>query len=216
MLAFVYYLLTFAYLHEANQVRFAMASIFIIISLLSAKNKGSLIHLSMAVVGGGFHYSAFIANLIFLFVLRPLVLICFLLFFWFNLDFFIAQLWAIKPLRIFLTFAPESPVSFINPLFICQFFTGVILLFYWRELNIIQKRGAVLLIFGFIFYVIFWQNPIVAHRIRELSQIGIVGLIFVQSRWSSVPRVTTRLTAFIFMLYSIYDLGTKITFNLIF
>jgi len=39
MFAFMWYLLTFAYLHEANQIRFAMASIFIIISLLHTKKK---------------------------------------------------------------------------------------------------------------------------------------------------------------------------------
>lgn len=210
MLAYAWYLFTFAYLLEANQFRFAIASIFIIISLLSIKNKDSLTHLSMAAVGAGFHYSA-VVSLIFLFKLRPLVLIFFLLLFWFFIDFFIVQFWTIKPLQIWLIFSSKTQVSLTNPLFICQFFTGVLLLFYWRELNIIQKRGAILIIFGSIVYIIFWQNSIIAHRLRELSQLGIIGLVFVHSRWSSVPRVTTRLAASVFMFYSIYDIGRQVT-----
>lgn len=171
----------------------------------------------MAVVGGGFHYSAALATfIIFFFALRPLLLIYLLLFFWFNIDFLIAKLGTIEQLRLWLSFVPENQTKLSNPLFISQFFAGVILLFYWRELNITQKRGAVLLIFGSLVYVIFWKYPIIAHRIRELSRIGIISLIFVQSRWSSVPRVTTWLLALIFVSYSIYDIGREVIFNFMF
>jgi hypothetical protein len=209
MLAYVWYLITFAYLLEANQFRFAIASIFIIISLLSVKKKDSLTHLSMAVIGAGFHYSA-VLSLIFFFALRPLTLIFFSLFLCFFMDFFFTQLWTIKPLQIWLSFTPNDQVSLTNPLFICQFFIGLLLLFYWRELSKTQKRGAILLIFGAIIYIVFSQNAIVAHRVRELSQLGIIGLVFVKSRWSSIPRQMTQLTAFIFSLYSIYDITRKL------
>jgi hypothetical protein len=208
MLAYVWYLVTFAYLLEANQFRFAIASIFIIISLLSIKNKDRLTHLSMAIIGAGFHYSALV-SLVFL-VLRPFVLLYFFLFFWFFMDFFLAQLWLIKPLQIWLSFTPNNHVSLTNPLFICQFFIASLLLFYWRELSKTQKRGAILLILGAIVYLVFWQYPIVAHRLRELSQLGIIALVFVQSRWSNIPRFMTQLTAFIFSLYSIYDIIRKL------
>lgn len=209
MFAYLWYLVTFAYLLEGNQFRFAIASIFIIISLLSTKNNPILTYLSTAFIGAGFHYSA-IVSLIFFFALRPLVFVTLLIFFGFFLNFFIAELWSIKILRIWLHFTPDQPVSLTNPLFICQFFIVLLLLFYWHELGRIQKRGVILLIFGTIMYIIFWQNPIVAHRLRELSQLGIIGLVFVQSRWSSVPRLITQLIAFIFPLYSIYDICKKL------
>ena len=208
MFAYVWYLITFAYLLEANQFRFAIASIFIIISLLSIKKKDRLTHLSMAVVGAGFHYSA-VVSLIF-FTLRPFVLIFFSLFFWFFMDFFVAQLSTIKPAQIWFSSYTNNSVSLTNPLFICQFCIGLLLLFYWRDLSKTQKKGAILLIFGVIMYIIFWQNPVVAHRLRELSQLGIIGLVFVKSRWSSIPRQLSQMIAFIFSLYSIYDIIRKL------
>jgi hypothetical protein len=193
------------YLHDANQFRTAIASIFIILNMLSLNEIYKSRNLVMLALGISFHYVA-IVSLIFLISRKLLFLLILFLNIWIFKQYFIDFIVSLPKLNFWFANRMDYDASLKNPLFILQLFSGILLLFYWRELNAFQKKGASLLIFGAAIYLIFLDDPVVAHRVREISQLGIIGLVFVQSRWSVIPRTTFRLVALFFFLYSIYYL----------
>jgi hypothetical protein len=200
--AFIWYLPTLGYLHDASQFRTAIASIFIILNMLSLNEIHKSRNLVMLAIGIGFHYVGTVSfifhisrKLIFLFVLIASV--------WIFKHYYIDLIINFTLLKFWFVNTSHYTSSLKNPLFILQLFSVILLLFYWRELNAVQKKSATLLIFGAAIYLIFLDNPVVSHRIREISQLGIIGVVFVQSRWSVIPRTTLRLVALFFFLYSI-------------
>ena len=83
--------------------------------------------------------------------------------------------------RLFLSNYPGSR-NLTNSFFIMQVCISAGCALQWRVLNEAEKKGAYLLMMGVMFYMSFDDNPLMAHRIRELSVLGIFPLMFLSQR----------------------------------
>jgi hypothetical protein len=72
----------------------------------------------------------------------------------------------------------EAGVNVFSSIAIMQLNISIFCFYKWTRLNEQQKKGAFLIILGLIIYYLMANNPGVAHRIRELSLLGIFPLIF--------------------------------------
>ena len=206
IIAFGWYLVTIAYLHDANQLRLAIATIFMFAIMLSPDTKYNSRNLVFSLIAMSFHYTGIIC-FVFYFSRRPIFLITPLIFFLIFKEFFISQLLIFDTLRFWLANPAKYNATITNPLFICQSFLLIILFLYWHKLTVVQKKSGILLIFGVCIYIIFLDNPIIAHRVREISQLGIVGLTFVKSRLSLFPRMSFQLIALLYFVYTIHHIN---------
>ena len=180
LFAFFIYVSIFLYLHDATQIRAAVAACFILYALIASK--GGKSYLILAATASLFHYSGIII-LLFYFIRAPLPLIglasiVLLSVVW---DSFISSA---GNLGLALSYAvnPEGKVNMTNSLFIVQACISIACALQWKGLNVAQKKGAYLLMVGTVSYVAFVDNALVAHRVRELSVLGILPLLFLRER----------------------------------
>lgn len=195
LIAYVLYVIAFIHILDANQLRAALAACFIIYAIL-APPKSKYTYLLLASVAVFFHYSGVIILSLY-FVRRPFLIIS---------SIFIASLLfdAIVTSSPLLSFATvwlsggAGKVSFINSFWIMQVLIAILCAFNWKKLSEGQKRGAVFNMVGVIFYIAFQSSPVIAHRIRELSQLGIFAILFLGSqRWTAVKFGTSLCFAYI-------------------
>jgi hypothetical protein len=194
LIAYFLYVITFAHILDGNQIRVALSACIIFYALFtSPTSKYTYIWLSLAAVL--FHYSGII--ILFLYFVRlPLLPIAGIFFGSIVLEeivmssnyFEFAWIWV----------ASEGKVNFTNSFFIMQVFIFIVCAFNWKSLSEGQRRGALFNMIGVVTYISFADNPIVAHRIRELSQLGIIAILFFGAfRLTIVKLVTATCFAYI-------------------
>jgi hypothetical protein len=184
LLAYVLYVLAFVHLLDANQLRAALASCVIIYALfVSPKSKYTYFFLtSIAVL---FHYSGVIILALY-FVRYPILILISMLVAGFVFDTIVSS----SPYFSFamIWYSPSNQfgkVNLSNSFWIMQVLISILCAFNWNTLSEGQKRGALFNMVGVVAYVAFINNPIVAHRVRELTQLGIFAILFLGS-----PRLT--------------------------
>ncbi len=187
-IAFIFYVLAFVPVLDANTLRAALAVCFIFYAIfLEPKSKYS--YLFLTIVACLFHYSGVII-LLFYFVRHPILPLVGIVCLGFILDSIISSSAYLTFAMIWLSSA-EGAVSLTNPFFIMQVCISIVCAFNWRKLSEGQKRGALLNMLGVVAYIAFINNPIVAHRLRELSQIGIFAILFLGVRRLTVVKFVT-------------------------
>ena len=182
LIAYVLYVLAFVHLLDANQLRAALASCVIIYALfVSPKSKYTYLFLtSIAVL---FHYSGVVILALY-FVRYPILILILTYVAGFVFDSIISSSPYFSFATIWLSSVGGS-VNLTNSFWIMQVLISILCAFNWNTLSEGQKRGALFNMVGVVAYVAFINNPIVAHRIRELSQLGIFAILFLGS-----PRLT--------------------------
>lgn len=178
LIAFFAYSLTFIHVLESNQVRAAL-SVCVIFYALFVPTQKIYTYFLLAIVASLFHYSGIIILALY-FVRWPLVGLSGIVLLGFISDFIIlssnlsfAKIWLSNPV---------SQVNLTNSLFIMQVCISIVCLLYWNTLSKGQKKGAYLNMIGVCVYMSFLDNALVAHRVRELSQIGIFSILFLGPR----------------------------------
>ena len=63
---------------------------------------------------------------------------------------------------------------------------------------------------GVVTYLSFLDNPIVAHRIRELSQIGILAILFLGTRNMTVVKFVTSICFGYILAYNVFLLSSEL------
>ena len=174
-LAYILYVLTFAHILDANQLRASLALCFLLYALLS-EPKSKYTYLWLASFAVFFHYSG-IFILVLYFTRAPILLGFLIVIFSIGFEWLVLSSPFFSFAHIWLSTAPGL-VSFINSFWIMQLFILIICVLSWSKLSEGQKRGAVLNMAGVVVYVAFYTNPIMAHRVRELSQLGIFAILF--------------------------------------
>ncbi len=186
-IAFIFYVLAFVPVLDANTLRAALAVCFIFYAIfLEPKSKYS--YLFLTIVACLFHYSGVII-LLFYFVRHPILPLVGVVCLGFIFDIIVSS-------SEYLTFAmiwsnAEGDVRLTNPFFIMQVCISIVCAFNWRKLSEGQKRGALLNMVGVVAYLSFLDNAVVAHRLRELSQIGIFAILFLGVRRLTVVKFVT-------------------------
>ncbi len=180
-IAWFVYLTIFAPAFESNQLRTAIISTFILYALFY-KEKIKKFFLFPTFFGVFFHYGA--AIILFLNFERNLFIALlgsiFIIVLSFNMDpllaFFDSDL---IPLKQFISTSNNYlKANIFSSLHIVQFSIFLLGLMNWKNLSLNQRRGVIFLMIGSVLYISLSYNPSIAHRIRELSLLGIMPLLF--------------------------------------
>lgn len=190
ILAWLFYLAVFIPAFESNQLRTAIATIFLLYVLLKReKNKGFF--LLQTFFSMLFHYGG--AIILFFNIERRLKLLLvgliLAVIISFNLDFILKFLDSMNPalrLRLFMSTHNEyQTANIFSSVHITQFFIVILGLISWKTLSQNQKKGLFLIFIGSFIYILLYYNPAIAHRIREISLLGVIPLLFADKiRWS--------------------------------
>jgi len=179
LFAWFIYIAIFLHLLDTNQIRESLAVCIILYALIS-ENHGKSSYLILAVIASFFHFTGLIIVLLY-FVRAPLIGIAFIALLGLGFDSIITFTDKLDFLHMYLS-SPSSQVNLTNSNFIMQLCISIICAFKWESLTTVQKKGAYLIIIGSIFYIVFYNNGIMAHRLRELSLLGIFPLLFLGER----------------------------------
>jgi len=178
--AFCLYLVSFVYILDANAIRIALA-ISVVFYALYVKPQSIYTYLFLTLIAVMFHYSGIIILLLYFIRVPVLGLMLFILF-GLLFDFLILNLDLFSFAKIWLTHPNVGQVNITSSLFLMQLCISIICAYYWHKLSEGQKKGAYLNMFGVVAYLVFIENATVAHRLRELSQIGILSVLFLGER----------------------------------
>lgn len=163
----------------------------------------------LAVIAALFHYSGLIILFLY-FVRAPLIGLALIALLSAAFDFIITS----TGLASGYLSTGYGNVNLLSSVSTMQLFLSITCALKWKSLTAAQKKGAYLIMIGTVFYFSFYNNPQLAHRLRELSLLGIFPLLFLGERkvtysfivmWSCVGYIVTyTLWAVIDELLSIY------------
>jgi len=201
LIAFGIYVLAFAHILDANQIRAALACCFIFYAIF-APPKSKYTYLFLASFALLFHYSGVIILSLY-FINIPALALVGIIFLGFAFDAIVSSSELLSFAMIWLSDGRGS-VSLINSFFIMQILISIICTVFWGTLSEGQKRGAFLNMVGVAIYIAFLDNPIVAHRMRELSQLGIFAILFLGSRRLSAVKFGTAICFSYIVIYNLF------------
>jgi hypothetical protein len=183
---------------NSSQLRSSLATTIIIYILLSKTS--NLGYVFTAIFACMFHYIGVIILLIRLYkhLFFALIFIALTSFFfeeiltllsnqYFKIDYYTSS----NPLNVHVNYLSTTAAAHLLLSLYC--------LIGWKGFNDMQKKGAFLILFGILLYFIFGYKPEIAHRIREISILGIFPLIFL----IKVKFTYAKLLAFIGLFYMI-------------
>lgn len=188
LIAYFLYVITFAHILDANQIRAALSACIMFYALFeSPASKYTYIWLSLAAVL--FHYSGVI--ILFLYFVRwPIIPVVGVFLGSLAFDKIIMSSNYFEFARIWLS-SPDGKVNLTNSFFIMQVFISITCAVNWKSLSEGQRRGALLNMVGVVIYISFLNNAIVAHRLRELTQLGIFPILFLGARRLTLVKLVT-------------------------
>lgn len=205
LLVFFIYFVVFAHILDGNQIRASLSATIVIYSLCVTP-RNSYSYFLLALLAVLFHYSG-IVILILYFIRAPLLGIILLIAFGFVFNGLITSFDYFAFARIWLA-DPNGNVNLTNSLFLMQTVLAMFCVVFWNNLSDHEKKGAYLNVFGVVAYIVFIDNAIVAHRIRELSQLGILAVIFLgDNRLTYVRFVASLCLTYIFLYNVLYVTG---------
>jgi len=76
----------------------------------------------------------------------------------------------------------------------------------WNKLTITQKRGLLFSSIGVVVYLIFNDTPMIAHRVRELSMLGIFPLLFYEKQKLTYVNLIWIMCVIYFITYSLFKI----------
>ena len=206
--AFLIYLVTFAHIVDANQIRSALA-LCVVFYALFAEPRSKYGYLLLAIFAMLFHYSGIII-LCFYFVNRPVVITLLIIIGGLAFEYLLSVI-PILEFALIWRASENGGVNLTNSLFLMQSIITIACLVDWNKLTEGQKRGALLCLFGVVTYLMFLNNPIVAHRFRELSQIGIFAILFLGGRGFSEVKIITSLCLVYIVSYNLSLILTELS-----
>lgn len=184
LLAWLIYAAIFLHVLDANQIRAALATCFILYAFLASKGGSS--YLILAAMASFFHWSGLIILLLYT-VCAPLVGLASIVLVAFSWNYIVYTGADVFGTGLTYLSGADTNVHMTSSVFIAQLCISAVCAFKWNSLTAMQKKGAYLLMAGVVFYVSFYDNAVMAHRLRELSMLGVFPLLFLGERKMTYP-----------------------------
>jgi hypothetical protein len=208
LLAWISYVIIFLPHLESSQLRTAVAVTFLIYVISTHKPKKyyffeTIAAASFHILGVIIIFNRFIKNIIFgfLFVLIGLLFFKIL----------ITLLTSYIPFLLnYIQDDAEVQASFINSNVIVQAIIVCCSIFHWKFLSYSQKKGAFLLLIGLLIYIVLFEYPGISQRIREISLLGTLPLIFSSRLKIKFPVLVIYLMFFVLFVYNSYFLFSRL------
>lgn len=174
--ALLLYTALFLHAHDANQVRAAIAACFVVYALITPHSRTG--YLILAAVASLFHYSGVVIAVLY-FVRRPLLGLAGIVLLSFLWTYLVTSVAVLSFALLFVSEHGEGAAHLTNPVFIMQAVIAVVSVARWKTLSEAPKRGAYFLLCGVVSYVAFALSgdAFLAHRLRELSMLGLFPLL---------------------------------------
>ena len=176
--AWFFYAILFMPVLDASQLRTAIASTIIIYLLLTPSTTNGYVF--KTVFASMFHYVALI-SILFQSYRKPILTVIMTLFIALSLDYGLGFISGdIFKFTAYLSssYSMTQSVNYFNLISISQLFLCLYCIINWKHLNDVQKKGGLLIIIGMLLYFTLGKSPGIAHRIREVSLLGIFPLLF--------------------------------------
>lgn len=169
------YIVLFLEIHDGNQIRAAMAACLVLYAVVvPPEDRPS--YLVLAGIATLFHYSGLL--ILVLYGLRsPMIGLSSIVVVSFVWDRIVASSPALGFALLYLS-QGVGQVNLTSSLFVVQVAISIACALQWKKFSDTQKRGAYLVMSGAVFYVAFIRNPVLAHRLRELSILGVLPVLF--------------------------------------
>lgn len=174
-LALCLYVALFLHTYDASRIRIALAACFILYALLASTGRTS--YLVLAGVASVFHYSGLIIGVLY-FVRAPFIGLASIVVLSFAWNYLLTSSDTLTVALRFFFSTGEGEVHLTNSIFVMQAVIASACALEWKGLTEAQRKGAYFLMSGAVFYVFFFDNPILAHGLRELSLLGLIPLLF--------------------------------------
>ena len=172
------YTILFMPILDASQWRTAMASTIIMYLLFAKSSKSGYIF--KAIAASMFHYVGLIIIALRFYKKPILTLIMTLLF-----SLIINNVLELVSGDIFkfakfisTSYSEPQKVNYFNLISVSQLFLTLYCIINWKGFNDVQKKGGLLIMLGILLYFSLGHNPGIAHRVREVSLLGIFPLFF--------------------------------------
>jgi len=208
LIAYILYVITFAHILDANQIRQSLAICFLFYALL-VPPKSQYTYLILTAFAVLFHYSGIIILALY-FVRWRLALVILIITSAIFFKYIVYSTLYLSHAIVWINNL-DGRVSFINSFWIMQVFIAILCAFYWNSLSEGQRRGALLNLLGVVVYVSYVDYPIIAHRVRELSQLGIFPILFLGARELTYVKLGTSLCFTYIVGYNIYLILKELT-----
>jgi len=177
IVAWFIYIIIFLPTLEASQLRSAISTTIVIYILFHPVYREKFILKS--ILAAMFHYVGLIIYLL-KFTKKPffgILLIILAAIFFDNILLLMSN--NVFKVNQFISASDNGEYANIfNSITVIQFLISLCCIFNWKHFNEAQKRGAFLIIIGLLIYSMLNDNPGVAHRVREISLLGIFPLLF--------------------------------------
>ncbi len=204
LIVFCIYTLTFAYFLDGNQIRAALA-FTVLLYALCVPPRNSFSYVILAIIAVQFHYSGIVILALY-FTRFPLFGLALLVVVSFVFNWLLTSVSYLSFAKIWMA-SSDGQVNLTSSMFIMQVCIAIVCAFFWNKLSEQQKKGAYLNAFGVVAYVAFIDNAIVAHRIRELSMLGILAILFLgEKRLTYVKFISAICLAYV----TLYNLATVV------
>ena len=205
LVSFSLYMIIFVPILDANQIRAALAMTILMYSLC-IKSNNIFTYLVLAGIAVLFHFSGIIILILYL-VRFPLLGLIGLIVFSFSVQILISSFSYLAFAEYWLA-SPSGKANLTSSIFILQAGIFFVSIYFWKKLSYLQQKGAYLNAFGVLIYVLFIDYDIVAHRIRELSQIGIMSILFFgEKKWTYIKLFSALCISYIAIYNLIYIFG---------
>jgi hypothetical protein len=200
--AWFFYIVLFFPSLDSSQLRTSIVSMIIIYILLTKlSNFRYILNIIVAI---SFHYLGIIILLIRLYKYAIfLILIIVIGSFLFN-D---ILLWLSSPnfkLDYYIVNKSGLTVNYLSTNAAAHLLLSIYCFISWRGFNEAQKKGAFLIILGIVIYYLLGYNPSIAHRIREVSLLGIFPVLFFTRVRFTYASLIAYISLFYMSLYSCF------------
>jgi hypothetical protein len=205
LVSFSIYVIIFAHILDANQIRAALAMTILMYSLC-IKSHNVFTYLILAGIAVLFHYSGIIILVLYL-VRSPLLGLIGLVVFSLSIHIVISAFDFLAFAKYWLA-SPAGKANLTSSIFIMQAGIFFVSIYFWNKLSYLQQKGAYLNAIGVFVYVLFIDYSIVAHRTRELSQIGIMSILFFgDKKWTYIKLFSAISIIYITIYNLVYIFG---------
>ena len=173
-LAWLLYIILFLPAQESSQIRIAFSTVFIMYIIFNPYTVRNLIPATVFSIL--FHKIGVITPLLLIPKLGRMGVLLWLLVFGITLQ-ILDNISLLIGLEAYFIGGNHS-VNLLSSVFIVQLLISINGLLNWQQYNVIQKKGLMIILIGCAVYIGLADVPGVAHRVREVSLIGIIPMIF--------------------------------------
>lgn len=218
-ITFILYFFCFYFLHEYSQIRMAMSLSICFIALDFLFKKNYFLFLLFIFFASLFHYAAILTGFVFIFayyfskfhLIYSIIIVFILSIFSFYGDAYsyVGVIFDLTKNEFFDEYGYKRvDINVFSGLNILSFLAFFTILLNIDKMTMREKTLFITCISGFVFFIIFQNQPVMAHRLKEMFLVFLVPLMFrAEPSLRTSPQYVVGAALGGWMLYTYWELG---------